>query len=173
MAGKLLSCFLFIVQQSWSDKMVTRVRNVIKWDSKAARQTEDRDATPTPKHRKKEVELLRRYPVTNNILQDTGENPESLGEHKKAIEKELAKKKPRDAVLLPLMKSTYGDRRIYILNVTCRVSDLLEMYPALSRPAVVCMLDKINANTYKPLMFNRWNKKWGWSLSRLHLNLAF
>ena len=112
---------------------------MIKRDRQAARRPDDDQETPNTKHRKKEVQLLRRYPVTNNILQDTNENPDSLREHNKAIEKELTKKKPRDAILLPLMKSTYGDRRMYILNVLCSVGNLLEKYPALSRPDVVRM----------------------------------
>lgn len=118
---------------------------MIKRDRKASKQSDDHTTTPTTK-------LLRRYPVTNNIA---GENPESLVEHGKAIEKELAKKKPRDAILLPLMKSTYGDRRIYILNVACSVSDLLVKYPALSRPAVVCS-STVPANVYylNPWLFS-------------------
>ena len=110
---------------------------MIKRDRKRSKQSNDNAATPTTKRKKKEVELLRRYPVVNNIPQDAEENPETLEEHRKAIEKELTKKKPRDAILLPLMKSTYGDRRIYVLNVICAVGDLLVKYPALSRPAVV------------------------------------
>jgi hypothetical protein len=117
--------------------MVERTRNVIKRDSKMTKRGDDSEATPSAKRRKKEVELLRRYPVTN-IVQDTSEDAESLREHNTALQKEMNKKKPREPVLLPLMKATYGDRRIYVLNVTCSVSSILEKYPALSRQAVVC-----------------------------------
>ena len=121
--------------------MVERIRNVIKRDAKSIDRTDECGATtPSTKRSKKEVELLRRYPMASNCFQDTAENAETLGEHNKAIAKELAKKKSRDSILLPLMKSTYGDRRIYILNMSCSVSELLQKYPALLHPAVVCVL---------------------------------
>ena len=78
--------------------------------------------------------------MASNCIQDTAENAETLGEHNKANAKELAKKKPRDSIMLPLMKSTCGDRRIYILNMSCSVAELLQKYPALLHPAVVCVL---------------------------------
>lgn len=57
--------------------------------------------------------------------------------HNKAIKVELAKAKPRDSVLLPLMRSTYGERRMFILNEATSVQSILEKYCALSRPAIV------------------------------------
>ena len=51
-------------------------------------------------------ELIRRYPVQSNTsLPD--EDPQSIESHKKAIEDELAKAKPQDTVLLPLLKLTF------------------------------------------------------------------
>ena len=49
----------------------------------------------------------------------------------------MRKAKPRDSLLLPLMKSTYHDRRIFIQNDAATVSEILDSYPALRRPAVV------------------------------------
>ena len=44
---------------------------------------------------------------------------------------ELSKAKPRDAVLLPLMKSTYPSRRIFVLNEAVCARQILDIYPAL------------------------------------------
>ena len=49
----------------------------------------------------------------------------SLEKHKKAIDTELGKAKPRESVLLPLMKSTYGERRMFILNEATSVAIIL------------------------------------------------
>ena len=58
----------------------------------------------------------------------------SLELHNKAIGAELAKAKPRDSVLLPLMRSTYGVRRMFILNEAKCVQGILEK---LARPGMV------------------------------------
>lgn len=80
---------------------------------------------------------MRRYPVSSTAPTDSSENAETLELHKKAIDAELAKVKPRENVLLPLMRSTYGERRIFILNEEISVHGILQKYQALSRPAVV------------------------------------
>ena len=116
--------------------MVERIRNVMKRGAKTTGRPGNAEGTPTKKRRKTDNELLRRYPIARE-LQGSVEDAESLEEHKKALAKELGKKKPRDGMLLTLMKATYSDRRIYILNVAGSVMDLLDKYPALSRPAVV------------------------------------
>ena len=54
-----------------------------------------------------------------------------------ALNAEMKKEKPRDPLLLPLMKSTYAVRRSFIQNEDQSVLDILERYEALSRPAVV------------------------------------
>ena len=59
--------------------------------------------------------------------------------------KRKKKTKPRDQLLLPLMKSTFTIRRDYVQNEANSVKDILEKYPALNRPAVV------NIYTYKVL----------------------
>ena len=55
---------------------------------------------------------------------DACENAESLELHNKAIGAELAKPKPRDSVLLPFMRSTYGERRMFVLNEATSVRDV-------------------------------------------------
>lgn len=118
--------------------MVERVRNVIKQDSKKAKRSlplSDENSEMPPKKRKKGVDLLRRYPVNDSTLGT--ENSESLEQHNNAILTELKKAKPRDNVLLPLVKSTYGERRMFILNEAVSVSDILEKHPSLTRPAIV------------------------------------
>ena len=58
----------------------------------------------------------------------------SIEWHKKAIEEESKKSKPGDSVLLPLMKSTFQARRMFI---QAKVEGTLQSFPTLSRPAVV------------------------------------
>ena len=60
-----------------------------------------------------------------------------MKEHNKARHEEMKKPKPRDSLLLPLMKKTFQDRCIFIQNDASAVSDILEHYPALGRPVVV------------------------------------
>ncbi len=82
-------------------------------------------------------ELLRRYPVRGEGTVPPTEDPASLALHKKAIGDELAKSNPRDSVLLPLLKLTYTERRMYIQEAATSVSEILTENKALSRPAVV------------------------------------
>jgi len=44
------------------------------------------------------------------------EDRETLEKFKRGIANELTKSKPRDSVLLPLMKSTFNERRMFILG---------------------------------------------------------
>lgn len=107
---------------------------MIKHDAKkSTRPVDNTDDVPTPKRRKKDTEKLRRYPVNSPVML---ENPETTEKHKKAIKTELAKSRPRDNVLLPLMKSTFGDRRMLVLSDVL-LDEILLAYPALSRPAIV------------------------------------
>ena len=111
--------------------MVERVRNVIKQDRKKGvkRLLEETNTSDQPAKRKpKSSELLRRYPLsstTSPLILD----PESLAKHEQAMKAELSKSKPRDTILLPLMKSTYHNRRIFILN---EVASILVKYPVFS-----------------------------------------
>ena len=77
------------------------------------------------------------YPV--RVQDSVTEDPCSVTEHNKALHEEMKKAKPRDnTLMLPLMKNTYQDRRTFIQNDASTVAEILEHYPALVRPAVVC-----------------------------------
>ena len=86
------------------------------------------------KPRKKKIKINERYPILNPLVVD---NEDSIAAHKAAIEAELAKKKPKDSILVPLMKSTFSSRRPYILDEAISVVQILEKYPALNRPVIV------------------------------------
>jgi len=106
---------------------------------KRAKVSKEKDSDlsePQPKRRKGQ-NLLLRYPMTNQL---ECEDSESLEQHRQAISKELEKAKPRDSVLLPLLRSTYGERRMYILNEASCVKGILEKFPSMRRPCVVCMV---------------------------------
>ena len=115
---------------------------MIKRDSKKAKEALPESVHENePKRRKKGTDLRRRYPVSSNDTLDMTEDADTLEQHRKAIANELAKAKPRDAVLLPLLKSTYGERRIFVLNEATSVKSILDKYPALCHPAVVSVLE--------------------------------
>ena len=65
------------------------------------------------------------------------EDSRSVAEHAKALNGEMKKPKPRDSVLLPLMKYTFHDRRIFVQNDAASVTEIVDTYPALARPAMV------------------------------------
>ena len=114
---------------------------MIKNDTRKARRTGDYSSSNPPIKLQKNVQdadLTRRYPVlsTNMDIED----PSTVDRHQAAITEELSKSKPRDTVLLPLMKNTYGERRLFIVNGSSSIGDIKNRYPALSRPAVVRLL---------------------------------
>lgn len=104
-------CYPHALQQSLEDKMVERVRNVIKHDRKRMPSSASSPSEATkrsklsPEARKKDS-LLRRYPTRAQFTEDAS----SIESH---LSSELEKGKPRDSVLLPLMKSTYPSRRLF------------------------------------------------------------
>ena len=113
--------------------MVERIRNVIKSDNKKARQS-GQDVPSSPKRSKKSTSsLVRRYSLSSYELGDSA----TIDRHKKAISDEIGKGRPRDTLLLPLLKTTFGERRMYIMNEATCVKDILTKYPALSRGAIV------------------------------------
>ena len=71
------------------------------------------------------------------IQDSVPEDSRSVAEHAKALNEEMKKSKPRDSVLLPLMKHTFHDRRIFVQNDAASVTEILDNCPALARPAVV------------------------------------
>lgn len=111
-----------------------RVRNVIKLNGK--REAEVPQAERPKKKVKKSENILKYYPELNPFIDDN----ESVVVHENAIKTELAKNKPRDSVLIPLMKSTFALRRSYEMEEASSVKNILEMYSALSRPAIVSYL---------------------------------
>ena len=136
--------FIITLQQSWADKMVDHIRNVIKGDCrKTKRAVQEPDVQPDANHRKKGIDLLRHYPVNSGGSACVAEDAASLEEHKKVIATELGKAKPRDSVLLPLMKSMYGERRMYILNEATSVAVILTSHPALSHPTIVSLFPNL------------------------------
>ena len=125
-----------------------RVHNVIKRSQKMAIEAEEKvteDKPKGPKRRRKD-EKLARYPITEN--NEIMEDKSTIEKFKSAIGTELARSKPRDAILLPLMKSTYPERRMYILGEPISLFNVLQQYPALKRPAIVscinALLDTVN-----------------------------
>ena len=124
--------------------MVERVRNVVKRDRKKGVKSvlieEEEGTSDHPAKRKsKQSDLLRRYPCSTSSP-SSNIDTDSLLKHEEAITTKLSKPKPRESIFLPLMKSTYQTRRIYILNEALCVSSILSKYPAFSRAAVVRQL---------------------------------
>ena len=123
-------------QQSWSDKTIERVRNVIKTDNRKARQAGDFSSSSLPAKCQKKVqdtELTRRYPVvaTNMDIED----PLTVNKHQAAITEELAKAKPRDTVLLPLLKTT-------TVREGCSLSTVL-LASKMLRPTTLHLTDQL------------------------------
>lgn len=77
--------------------MIQRIRNVIKLANKKAR-----DESGHTKRKKSGDQLLQGYPIMTN--QNTCDDPVSIEGHMKGLENELMKSKPRDQILLPLMR---------------------------------------------------------------------
>jgi len=82
-----------------------RVRNVIKLDRKKTKATLQEEEGMPKRSRTKSDSLLRRYP---SVLGQDLADEETLQQHLKAIHNEMEKSKPRERVLLPLMKSTFA-----------------------------------------------------------------
>ncbi len=61
----------------------------------------------------------------------------SIEEHIKAASEEMKKLKPRDHVLLPLMKKTFQGRRMLVQVDAESVQHILDIYAALRRVVVV------------------------------------
>lgn len=83
-------------------------------------------------------QLFRRYPAQ----QSSGplDDPRSINELCKAMATEMEKARPRDQVLLPLLKSMYGSRRMYVeFDDEADVRSSLQAYPAMCRPAAVSL----------------------------------
>ena len=116
--------------------MLERIRNLIKADRKKSKEPTEQQHS-TPKRTKGTVDhILRRYPVTV-CHSEPSDDVETMKQHSKAICNEMKKAKPRDRVLLPLMKSTFSARWLFITKDAGSVKQILEEYPSLKIPAIV------------------------------------
>ena len=118
--------------------MLECLRNRIKHARKKLRE-ENPSKTPPPKKTREATvknDLLRCYPTRLNEGTST-EDSTSIEEHLKGVASEMAKEKPRDSVLIPLMRTLFSSRRSYIEHDAEDVNHILEVYPALRRPSVV------------------------------------
>lgn len=78
---------------------------------------------------------IHRYPVLQGQQVD---DEDATIRHLHEAQKEMQRAKPRDDILLELMKSTFQHRRDRIASGASQsVQDILERFPALKRPAVV------------------------------------
>ena len=100
---------------------------------------QEHELQPKGSKRRRKDDILARYPVTPN--DSSTEDRETIERFKNGIAKELMKSKPRDSILLPLMKSTFNERRMYILGEPVSLANILGLYPALKRPAIVSIYD--------------------------------
>ena len=100
---------------------------------------QEHELQPKGSKRRRKDDILARYPVTPN--DSSTEDRETIERFKNGIAKELMKSKPRDSILLPLMKSTFNERRMYILGEPVSLANMLDLYPALKRPAIVSIYD--------------------------------
>ena len=71
------------------------------------------------------------------------EDPSSVQVHLKGIEEELKRSKPRESVLLPLFRSTFGER-MFVLNDASSMKEIKDYYPGLTIPAVVSVMQKLH-----------------------------
>ena len=111
--------------------MLERLRNVRK------RSRTDSDCIVAPKKSKTSLKqsLMKRYPP---CLHTSREDDETIKKHLAAMASEMGKKKPREVVLLPLLKQTYSTRRDYITSTDrCGIAEILVEYPALHVPKAV------------------------------------
>lgn len=127
--------FLLFFQASWYEKILERLRNV----RKRSKSDNDSDAVPKKSKTCPKKSLMKRYPPC--LHNDSREDDETIRTHLTAMASEMSKKKPRDVVILPLLKQTYATRRDYITS-PCRsgVVEILEEYPALHIPKAVSIL---------------------------------
>ena len=115
--------------------MLERKRNIAK-NSKKRKAPDDNESCTKKRAVTKPCQLLQRYPVKVNA--DIVDDDQSFERHSKAMKEEMDKARPRDTLLLPLMKSTFSARRGMIqFEEDKSVVDILKDYPALSHPAVV------------------------------------
>ena len=127
--------------------MLESLRNRIKYSRRKLRE-EDPSKVPPPKKTRETTiknDLLRRCPARVNEGASS-EDPASIAEHLKGVTSEMAKERPRDSVVLPLMRTLFSSRRSYIEHDAEDVSSIIDVYPALRRPSVVSKFYIIDYN---------------------------
>lgn len=66
------------------------------------------------------------------------DDPQSIEVHMQGLQNEMKKAKPHDTSLLPLMKSTFGVRRSWVIEGDGETfGSILAKYPALSHMSIV------------------------------------
>ena len=60
------------------------------------------------------------------------EDHASIQVHLKGIEEELKRADSQDTVLLPFFRSTFGERRLFVLNDATSMKEIQDCYPAIS-----------------------------------------
>ena len=93
--------------------------------------------------------LLKRCPL--QLHEDTIEDEESVQQHISSMTAEMSKKRPRDHVVLPLLKSTYSTRRDFIISDDRSDNqEILNLFPA----AVIVLMHDLALNK-KKRMFSK------------------
>ena len=128
------------LQASWVQRIQECLRNRIKAAKKKLQKRELRERKEACQGAQKNSghnsRLFRRYPVQQGS--SPLDDPHSIDEHCKAMTTEWRKHVLCDQVLLPLLKSTYDSRRMYVeFNEEADVPSTLQVYPAMCHPAAV------------------------------------
>lgn len=74
-------------------------------------------------------------------------DPSTVQVHLKGIEEGLKRSKPRESVLLPLFRSMFGERRMFVLNDASSMKEIKECYPGLTIHAVVSVMQKLHMDS--------------------------
>ena len=114
--------------------MLERVRNLIKNDKRKSPASSDMVVSAPKRNKATDNSLIRRYPVR---MPPHEEDAETIQQHVKAIQEEMTKTKPREHVLMPLIKNTSTERWLFIKENTPNVGVVIEKYPFLKLPAIV------------------------------------
>ena len=128
------------LQTSWVQRIQECLRNRIKAAKRKLQKKGIKgEEGSTSKRQNKSghnSQLFRRYPVQQGS--NPVDDPRSIDERCKAMTTEMEKARPRDQVLLPLLKSTYDSRRMFMeFDEEADVRSTLQAYPAMCRPAAV------------------------------------
>ena len=116
--------------------MLERIRNLIKVDRKKSKGSPDQQQQqPSAKRTKNSIDKLqRRYPMTSG---SDMADPETLEQNYQAIEEEMKKLRPRDRVLLPLMKATFPERWLFVRKEATCVKEITDKFSCFKFPAIV------------------------------------